>query len=541
VNRLETPAIRAIVVNYRDVSERRTMEERLRRSENRHRAILDGALDAVVGMDLAGRVTYWNPRAEALFGWPRGETVGRPLRDLIIPERYRDAHSRGLERLVQSGQTKLVGRRIEIEAVRRDGTEFPVELTIAALATEEALEFNAFVADISERRRLEEQLRQSQKMEAVGLLAGGVAHDFNNLLNVILGYGDMLLRDVEADDPRRRRLEQICRAAERAAALTRQLLAFSRKQVLQPSVVDLNDVVSDVESMLRRLIGADVELVSVRGADPARVKVDRGQIEQVILNLAVNARDAMPAGGSLVLETSREVLDADFVQSHPGAVPGRYIALAVTDSGHGMDAETQARVFEPFFTTKEHGKGTGLGLSTVYGIVKQSGGYISVYSEPGRGSTFRVYLPETEESPTPAETQDRSRVAASPVTETVLVAEDEPALRDLIREVLEAEGYRVLACQNGTEALQLAAGHAGDIQLLLTDVVMPDMTGPELARRLARTRPAFKTLFISGYAQAAATQQGVLPPGVPFLPKPFGPDLLARRVREILEEQGGPA
>ena len=387
--------------------------------------------------------------------------------------------------------------------------------------------------DVTDQRHLEEQFRQSQKMEAVGQLAGGIAHDFNNLLTAILGNTQLLLRELPPGDSKRGDVEEIRKASERAASLTRQLLAYSRRQMLQPVVLDLNVVVAEMDKLLRRLIGEHIALVTVLAPDLGRVKADPNQLEQVIVNLAVNARDAMPEGGKLTIETANVDLDEAFARAHLGSVPGAYAMFALTDTGSGMDATVRAHLFEPFFTTKEVGKGTGLGLATVYGIVKQSDGYISVYSEPGHGSSFKIYLPRIA---TPA------RAAAGPQkggpargTETVLVVEDEPAVLSLSRRALEAQGYVVLAASDAASALRVVERHGGMIHLLLTDVVMPGLSGRELADQLAGQRPGIRVLYMSGYPGDAVVQHGTLPSGSAFLQKPFSPDGLARKVRDVLD------
>ena len=384
-----------------------------------------------------------------------------------------------------------------------------------------------------ERRQLEEKLRQSQKMEAVGQLAGGVAHDFNNVLTAILGYGSLLASRLAPDAPGREEVDEILHASERAAALTRQLLAFSRRQVLKPVVLSINELIANFEKMLGRLIGEDVNLIARLDPSLGNVRADRGQLEQVIMNLAVNARDAMPDGGRLTIETANADLDESYAQQHVPVEPGRYVMVALSDTGSGMDEETQARIFEPFFTTKEKGKGTGLGLATVYGIVKQSGGYIWVYSEPGKGTTFKVYLPRAEEAaaesaPPPSDSLPRVGI------ETILLVEDEPAVRNLSRRVLEERGYRVLEASSGKEALERIRGEEGRIHLLLTDLVMPEMGGTELASRLEVEDPTMRVLFMSGYTDDAVVRNGLLGSGRAFLQKPFTPAMLVRKIRDVL-------
>jgi PAS domain S-box-containing protein len=389
--------------------------------------------------------------------------------------------------------------------------------------------------DITDRKQLEEQLRQAQKMEAVGRLAGGIAHDFNNLLMVIQGYGDLLVERLPTGDPLRRNAEQIQMASQRASSLTRQLLAFSRKQMLAPKILNIQTVVADMEKILRRLIGEDIQLETSSAPDLGLVKADRSQIEQVILNLAVNARDAMPQGGRLTIETANVELDASY--SHPPAVlsPGKYVMLAVTDNGCGMDAETQAHVFEPFFTTKEKGKGTGLGLATVYGVVKQSGGYVWVYSEPGRGTSFKIYLPRIAETAVPAGREGKSDMQVPQRgSETILLVEDEKGVRELAREYLTSSGYTVIEAEDGHTALELAAMHVGPIHLLLTDVVMPGISGRELAERVGQIRPGIKIIYMSGYTDQAVVHHGILENDAILLQKPFTLMTLAGKLREML-------
>jgi PAS domain S-box-containing protein len=408
------------------------------------------------------------------------------------------------------------------------------DIATVIVENERPVKIRGVLLDITERKNLEDQLRQSQRVEAVGKLAGGIAHDFNNLVTIISGYSQLLLSRLRQDDPLRKDLEEIKKAGERAATLTQQLLAFSRRQVLLPKIFDLNAVLASMDGMLQRLIGEDIDLVSVQDPTLGRVKADPGQMEQVIMNLVVNARDAMPRGGKLTLETTNIEIRESYRAGEIAIVPGRYVMLAVSDTGCGMDPDTQARIFEPFFTTKGPGKGTGLGLSTVYGIVKQSGGYIFAYSEVNRGTTFKIYLPRIEGSVEPLE-QAKTPLARCAGSETVLLVEDEPGVRILVRETLRMYGYIVLEARHGYEALLIEQEHLNQIQLLITDVVMPQMSGREVADRLLSARRDLKVLYISGYTEAAVIHHGVLDPGTAFLQKPFSPDDLIRKVRQVLD------
>jgi PAS domain S-box-containing protein len=518
-----------VILNARDITERKKSEEALRLANQTLSAVIDTSPLAIYTLDRQRRVQSWNPAAERIFGWKREEVIGRPLS--TIADADQEETMAQFERMLR-GEEILHGR--EARRLSKDGSMLDVSIWTSPLrhTNGEIAGIMATAADNSQRKQLEEQLRLSQRMEAVGRLAGGVAHDFNNLLTVITGYTDLLLQEMHPAEPLRRQAEEIHKAAARAATLTNQLLAFSRKQVMQPEVLDLNRIVAELDEMLRRLIGEDIQLAAFLDPKIGRIRADPGQIEQVILNLVVNAREAMPGGGKLTIETKDVYLDENYVDLHVGVNPGRYVLLAITDTGHGMDAATVQHIFEPFFTAKKR-KGTGLGLATVYGIVKQSGGNVWVYSEPGKGSSFKIYLPRIED---PADSRDPAPPPAAPARagETILVAEDEDMVRGLVREILQSRGYRVLEARHGAEALEVAARHK-NINLLVTDVVMPHMSGRELMDRILPSRPELKVLFISGYTDNAMAPHGILEPGEQFLQKPFTPEALARKVREILD------
>jgi len=505
--------------------------EAAREQAQQVRQILRTVPDGIALLDADLRIQVVNPAGqehlEALADARQGETLThlgeRPLAELLLPP--------------------SAGMWHEIEVAG------PPSRTFEAIARPVSGETGVsgwvlMLHDATQERRIEDQMRRRERLAAIGQLAGGVAHDFNNMLTAIIGYSELVLNGVASDNPEdwppgkeiRADLGEVIQAAERAAALTRQLLAFSRRQVLQPRVLDLNRLIADFQKMLgrRRLLGEDTELIIFLAPDLGRVEADPGQIEQVIMNLAVNARDAMSGGGQLTIETANAVLDEAYARAHIEVEPGPYVMLAVSDTGVGMTPEIQDRIFEPFFTTKLRGRGTGLGLSVVYGIVKQSRGHISVYSEPGVGTTFKVYLPRIE---TAAETTERVRAALPPSrgAETVLVAEDERAVRRVACRALREHGYTVLEAGDPEEALHLASEHAGPIHLLLTDVVMPGMSGRELAERLSPSHPEMVVLYVSGYTDNAIVHHGVLDEGVPFLQKPFTPTTLARKVREVLD------
>lgn len=513
------------------VAERKRAEAALRESEERFRELFENANDLIYTQGLTGNFTSFNRAGERITGYGREEALQMHMTQLVAPEYVEPVRQEIRRQFAGEGP-----RTYELEIIAKGGRRVALEVSSRLIYQQgEPVGLQGIARDVTERKQLEAQLRQSQKMEAVGRLAGGIAHDFNNMLTVIKGYSDLLEEQLDPSQERERRAaNEINQAADRAASLTRQLLAYSRRQVLEPKVLDLNEVVTNLERMLCRLIGEDVELVTFLKSGLGRVKADPGQIEQVLMNLAVNARDAMTRGGKLTVET--ENLELDRSQSRDGATmqPGSYVVLSVSDTGCGMNAETRARIFEPFFTTKEQGKGTGLGLATVYGIVKQSGGYIWVDSELGRGATFKIYLPRIEE-PTAAARSVRSPAEASWGSETVLLVEDEKAVRELAGITLQRNGYRVLEAGNGREAAQLAEQHTGPIHLLLTDVVMPEISGRELAERLAGRMPGMKVLYMSGYTDDAILHHRVLAPDIAFLQKPFTAKSLASKVRRVLD------
>jgi PAS domain S-box-containing protein len=510
--------------------EMRRAFEALGRRERHFRSLIENAQDIITIIDLEGTVRFQSPAAERILGRPPGEFVDKSAFDFLHPDdvpRAQAAIRHAIES-PESPQTWLFRFR------HANGSWRTMEGIGKLLPGEGSPQIVVNSRDVTDSRALEEQLRQAQKMEAVGRLAGGIAHDFNNLLTAIMGYTELATERLKPEDPTRMELSEIEKAAQRAADLTRQLLAFSRKQVLQPRVVNLNQVVSDTDKMLRRLIGEDIELVTSLKERLSSVRADTGQIEQVLLNLAINSRDAMPRGGKLMIETSEVELDETYSEFHFDVPPGRYVLVAVSDTGTGMDAKTLSHVFEPFFTTKAVGKGTGLGLSTVYGVVKQSGGHVTAYSEPGVGTTFKIYLPRVEDLPEEARGSPRQPRQAGG-TETILVVEDEEAVRRLACRSLESHGYKVLPAAGASEALLVCEKHAGEIHLMFTDVVMPLLSGRELAQRVAALRPRMKVLFMSGYTDDAIVQHGVLDADTPFLQKPFTPRSLAQKVREVLD------
>jgi PAS domain S-box-containing protein len=502
-----------------------------RRSEDRQRALTDPASEAILTIDASSEVLAANPASAELFGYPIDEIVGSSITKLIPPA-MRDRHVAAVRRYLDTGRRTIPWHGAELQAMGADGREFPIEVSIGEYGEGSERRFTGIVRDISRRKEIELQLMQAQKMDAIGRLAGGIAHDFNNLLTAIGGYAEMVGATFDPSDPRQAHVTGIRQATEHAASLTRQLLTFSRGQKLKPTVIALSQVVTTVEPMLRRLLGEQIELVIVAAPDPWPTVADRSQVEAILVNLAVNAKDAMPDGGTLTVETANVELDERYRLHHSEVTPGQYAMVTVTDTGVGMDATTLAHIFEPFFTTKGSGSGTGLGLATVYGTVRQSGGYVWVYSEPGQGTTFKVYLPRT----TLAQDADVEPAIpapeAKPQHETILVAEDEAVVREMVVAALERLGYRVMAASTGEEAVRLIDRLGDEIDLLLSDVVMPGMSGPDLLDRARRTQPELRAVFMSGYT--ALTIGRPIQPGVTLLEKPFSGARLGEVVRETL-------
>jgi two-component system cell cycle sensor histidine kinase/response regulator CckA len=522
-----------------DITERKQAEVELQQSEERYRELVENARDIIYEHDLNGRYTSTNKSGQQLTGYSRAETLELSIADTVAPE-YLDK-AREMLRLKLAGETVTA---YELEILTKDGGRIPVEVNTRLVYKDGVpVGVQGIARNITERKRLEEalrdseqQLRQSQKLEAIGQLAGGVAHDFNNLLTAINGYSALALRRLGDDHPISSYLEEIKKAGDRAANLTRQLLAFGRKQLLQPLAINLNDIVSDMIKLLKRLIGEDLQLVTKPSSGLKQIKADPGQLEQVIVNLVVNARDAMPRGGTVTIETANTTLDGAYASRHVDVTAGEYVMLAVSDTGIGMDHDTQSHIFEPFFTTKEKDKGTGLGLSTVYGIIRQSGGNIWVYSELGKGTTFKIYLPLIEGEASAKAEADHAPIKRG--SETVLLVEDEDMVRKLASELLEESGYIVLEANGGEEAIRLGKSHAEPIDLLITDVVMPKFSGKEVAEQLHTIHPETKVLFMSGYTDEAIVHHGIVDSGIAFIQKPFSERALAQKIRDVLDANG---
>lgn len=510
--------------------ERNRAENSVRQWEKRFEDLFDNTKDILFTMDLYGNVTSVNKTAEEVIGWPRNEVLEKNIKTFVAPE-HAALCGNVMRRIVNEPL-----QHFEIAMLRKDARKVLLEVNARLIRSNGKKDCVQGIArDVTERRQLENMVRQSQKLEAIGRLSGGLAHDFNNLLCVINGHTEILTEALQPGDPAIRSVAQIRKASDSAAALTRQLLAFSRRQVFHPQVVDLNAIVAETERFLARVINEHIEFHTALDPSLGRVTVDPIQIEQVIINLVLNARDAMPEGGKLTIETSNLDLEADHHSKLSQIPAGKYVLLTLTDTGCGMNEETQNRIFEPFYTTKEMGKGTGLGLATVYGIVKQSGGFIWVYSEEGRGTTFKIYLPRVA-APLTEERPGRRHVEIAKGTETILLVEDAEPLRSLTKEFLTASGYTVLEAANGDEAIQIAQSHFGTIDLLLTDVVMPRLGGKPLVEQMAQFRPHTRVLYMSGYPNDGIAQAGILANGAALLEKPFTREILSKRVRQVLDE-----
>ena len=516
----------------------RRATQSLRESEERYRDLFENANDIIYTHDLAGNFTSINKAAEQIIGYTNDEVVKSNILSVVAPE-HADIVRRMISRKIAEGGIT----QYELEIVCKNGRRIPLEVSTRIICSGgKPVGVQGIARDITYRKRaeaekgkLQAQLQQAMKMEAVGRLAGGVAHDFNNLLTVVTGYSELLLQQIGKESSLHREVEEIQRAGERAASLTQQLLAFSRKQIIEPKVVRLDRLVAEVQTMLTRLIGEDIALQTATGESPGSVKIDPGQFQQILMNLVLNSRDAMPGGGKIVIETANVDLDESYCATHPYVTPGRFVMLAISDTGQGMSDEVKEHVFEPFFTTKERGRGTGLGLATTYGAVKQSGGSIEVSSEVGIGTTIKIYLPRVEEDASPPVKDGRPQDMRGG-SESVLLVEDEDAVRNLGVQILERLGYRVLQARNGAEAIALAQGYGDRIDLLLTDVVMPGMSGRELATALVLQHPEMRVLYTSGYTDDAIGKHGVLDEGVSFIGKPYTPLALARKVREVIDK-----
>ncbi len=523
--------------------------------------LFEAAPDAIVAVDPEGRIVLVNAQTERLFGYRRDELLGE-LVEILVPTQVRSAHRAHRRGYFDDPQPRPMGASLRLAARRKDGTEFQAEITLAPMEAEEGLLVSAAVRDVTERlaieaererarmeaerKRFETRLQQSQRLEILGQLAGGVAHDFNNLLAVILNYAAFVNEEVSAAaadgdsggrwEAVRGDVSQIELAAERAARLTRQLLAFARREVVSEQVINLNHIITDLEQLLRRTIGEHLELVTVLAPDLWPILADSGQMEQVLVNLAVNGRDAMPGGGTLTIETDNLVVDDNHLDGRPDLSVGRYVRVQVSDTGTGMTKEVRERAFEPFYTTKAKGEGSGLGLATVYGVVSQAGGYAQIYSEPGTGTTFAALLPVTDALPASVGVADEDQHVAA--GRTVLVVEDEDAMREVTRRILVRNGYRVVAAASGPEAIEMMETDSEDVDLLLTDVVMPQMLGKEVADRITALRPDVRVLFMSGYAQPVLGAKGTLEPGVRLVQKPFSETVLLAKVRDVLAAPG---
>jgi len=531
----EKGTVNAVMGVSRDITRRKQAEERLKESVELSRAISDSSIDSIMVIDGEGKVTYFNPAAEKMFGFTSKEAAGKKLHDLIASEAARSQYHHRLPEFERTGRCKVVGTVLEVNATRKDGSRFPCELSVSAFKVDDKWYSVGTVRDSTERRRLESQLRHAQKMEAIGQLSGGIAHDFNNILTAIIGYGNIILMRMADDDPQRLNVEHMLKAADRATHLTQNLLLFGRKQEMDIRPVDLNGIIKTIEKLLVRVVGEDVSVITALYKNSINVLADSGQMEQVLMNLATNARDSMPDGGTFTIATDVIELDDKFTKVHGYGQPGEYALITVTDTGIGMDSATREKVFEPFFTTKEVGRGTGLGLSIVYGIIKQHGGYINCYSELGKGTIFKIYLPLSE-LPSPSLPVLEKAPAEPPRgTETILLAEDEESIRKLIKDILEEFGYRVIDAADGEEAVSRFMENKEKIKLLLLDVIMPKMNAIGVYEVIKKIRPDIKLLMISGYSADFISKKGAHG-GINIISKPISPMMLLEKIREELDK-----
>lgn len=533
-NRLSrlAPAVQRALQEHRERLALLQADKALIESEERMRIIADTAADALISMDNDGTISFWNKAAERIFGYTYREVLGKDLHALLAPQRYHADAKKNVAVFQNTGTGTAIGKTLELAALRKDGTEFPVELSLAAMNLKGKWCALGVLRDISDRKALESQLLQSQKLEAIGQLAGEVAHDFNNILTGIIGFTTLAMMKMGKDDPSMENLDQVIVAANRAAELTKSMLVFSRKQAISPQAINLNDIIKKIEKFLRRIIGEDIDLELSIKQEVLTVNADSGQIEQVLMNLVTNARDAMPKGGMITIESGMVEIDRQFVASHGYGEPGTYAVISFSDSGVGMDETVSKKLFEPFYTTKEAGKGTGLGLSIVYGIIKQHNGFINVYSQLGIGTTYKIYLPLIQ---TPVdEMHDSKDKVITGGSETILVADDDTFFRELANRVFSMFGYIVITAKNGSEALTIFRENMDKIDLVVLDIIMPKMNGKEAFDEMIKIAPQIKAIFVSGYTSEIINDRGLIDPNLNFVGKPVSPKDLLIKVREVL-------
>jgi PAS domain S-box-containing protein len=521
------------------IEKRKQIEDELRESRERFRSVSQSANDAIIVSDHQGTIILWNRGAQEIFGYTEDEAIGKPL-IILLPGRYKQAHEEGIARYIVSGEPHIIGKTVELHGIKKNGCEFPIELSLGIWRTGKDTYCSAIIRDITERMKLEEQLRHAQKMEAIGTLVGGIAHDFNNILNVIIGYGGLIELRMKKDDPFIHHLKEMLAGGRKAVQLTKGLIAFSRKQVMEMRPVNINDIIIGFKKMTERIIGEDIELRIITSEEDLIIKADTGQIEQVLMNLSVNARDAMPNGGVLTLEAEIVRMDDEFIDKHGFGEPGEYAFISVTDTGKGIEENIMGRIFEPYFTTKGIAEGTGLGLSIVYGIIKQHNGFIDCISEPGKGTAFNIYLPVIPDSVLQKEylSDQESEIQnlRSKKGETILLAEDDSAVRGLIKQVLENFGYKIIEAVGGEDAVNKFNENKDSVQLILFDLIMPGKNGKEAYEEIKGMKHDIKAVFISGYTPELIRSKGLSENGLEFIPKPFTTNALLIKVREILDK-----